>query len=152
MDQTNSLSKSFSHLSVGDQDTPSLTRVSCERDHFTDSDHNLLDAKLMRHFSAFQRFNEVPELPALLSILTLGDKRLVTFAEEEAEELLTKQPSINPVLQKAWKNSSFKEIRQLSEFFVATQLLFVPLTTIEGDLWPVVQTRRWFSALCYWDW
>ena len=131
MNPTNSLSEGFAYLSVGDQDTtPSLTQVSRERDHFIDKDHKLLDAKVMKTFSAFRRHNEEPDLPALLSSITRGDKRLVTLTEEGAEELLTSQPSINLVLQKAWTGASFKELRQLSEFFVATQPLFVPLIII----------------------
>ncbi len=121
MDLTGSLSEVFAYLSVGDQNpshdpifrdtTPFLTRVSREHDRFIDNDHKLLDAKLMKNFSAFRRHNEEPDLPALLSILTLGDKRLVTLTEEEAEELLASQLSINLVLQKAWKEASFKELR-----------------------------------------
>jgi len=116
MDPTGSLSESFADLSVGNQNAPCkpttlLARVSCERDLFINNDHNLvLNAKLMRHFRAFRRLNEVPDLPALLSIVTLGDKQLVTLTEEEAEELLTSQPSITLVLQKAWKEESFKEV------------------------------------------
>ena len=114
MDPTNSLSEGFAKLSVG---TPALTRVSPERDRFIDSDHKPLDAKLMKHFRLFRQLNEDPDLPELLSILTLGDKRLVTRTEEDAEELLTSNPSIKPLLQKAWKEASFKELRKLSEFF-----------------------------------
>ena len=80
----------------------------------------------MKTFSAFRRLNEEPELRALLSNITLGDKRLVTLTGAEAQELLTSQPSINLVLQKAWKEASFKELRKLSEFFVASQSLFEP--------------------------
>ena len=119
MDPTNSLSKGFADLSVGDVTT--LTRVSRERDNFIDNDYKSLDEWLMKTSSAFRKHNEVPDLALLLSIITLEDKRLVALTAEEAEELLTSQPSINSVLQwqKAWKISSFKEIRQLSESFVA---------------------------------
>ena len=113
-----------------------------------DDDHKPLDAKLMKLFSAFRRLDEEPYLPALLSVITLEDKRLVTLGYEEAEALLTRTSSINLVLQKAWKEGSFKEVRQLSEFFVATQPpFFEPLIIIEDVLWPVVQEKsRWFSA------
>jgi hypothetical protein len=81
-------------LSVGDLSPPhifrdttvSLAQVSCEHDHFIDNDHRPLDAKLMKHFSAFRKINKEPDLPALLSCITVGDKRLVTLTEEEAEE------------------------------------------------------------------
>ena len=107
----------------------------------------------MKTFSSFRKHNQVPDLAVLLSIITFGDEHLLTLTPKEAEEFLTSQQSINPVLQKAWKNSSSKEIRQLGESFVATQLLVVPLIIIAGVLWPVVrETRRWFSSLCYWDW
>jgi len=126
MDPTSSLSDDFTHLSVGDLNpphqpifrdtTPSLTRVSRERDRFIDDDHKPLDTTVMKLFSAFRKFNEEPDLPALLFITTVGDDRLVTLTEEKAEELLTRQPSINTVLQKAWKEASFKEVRQLGAF------------------------------------
>ena len=94
MDPTSSLSEGFAHLSVGDlnqlhedisQDsTPTLTRVSRDRDLFIDDDHKPLDEKIMRHFSAFCELNREPDLAALLSTITVGDDRLVTFSEEKA--------------------------------------------------------------------
>lgn len=114
MDPTDSLSEGFAYLSV---DTPALTQAPRERDRFTDSDHEPLDTKLMKAFSAFRRLDEEPEFPVLLAMLTLGDKRLVTLTEEEAEELLASYPSINPLLHEAWKEGSFKELRKLSELF-----------------------------------
>ncbi len=110
MDPTGSLSKGFADLSVGDQNPPrepifripSLAQVSRERDRFIDDDHKALDAKLMKTFSAFRNHNEDPDLSSLLSIITLGDKRLVTLAEEEAEELLTSQP-LWPVVRETRK-------------------------------------------------
>jgi len=78
-----------------------------------------------KHFSAFRKYNEEPDLPALLIfITTVGDDRLVTLTEEKAEELLTRQPAINTVLKKAWKEASFKEVRQLGAFFVARSRFF----------------------------
>ena len=149
MDPTKSLSKSFAHLSVGDRNpphdrntTPSLAQVSSERDLFIDHDHELLDAKLQKHFSAFRKLKEQPNLHALLFYLTSADKRLVTLTDDEAEELLMGQPSI----KQAWEKGSFKEIRRLSEVFIVTQPSFVHLIIIKGVLWPV-ETRRWFSAL-----
>jgi len=131
MDPTSSLSEGFSHLSVGDLNPPhgsvfrgALTRVSPERDLFTDDDHKRLDAKLMKTFSAFRKLNEEPELTALISNTTLGDKRLVTLTEEEAEELLTHEPSIRTVLQNAWKEGSFKEVRELGMFCVCHATCF----------------------------
>lgn len=136
MDPTSSLSEDFAHLSVGDlcpphkpifrDTTPSLTRVSRERDRFIDDDHKPLDTKVMKHFSAFQKFNEEPDLPALLFIITSGDDRLVDLKEEKAEELLTRQPAINRVLKEAWKEASFKEVRQLGAFCVSRSLFFSP--------------------------
>ena len=84
MDPTGSLSEGFADLSVGDQNAPhepttSLTRVSPERDRFMDDDHKPLDAKHMKTFRAFRRFDEEPYMPALLSVITLEDKRLVTL-------------------------------------------------------------------------
>ena len=128
MDPTGSLSEGFAYLSVGDQSPlsnvpdPVLTQVSCDRDLLTDNDHISLDAKVEKTLSAFRRVQEVPDLSLLLSYIAHGDKRLVSLAPDEAEELLASQPSICAVLQKAWKEASFKEVRQLGEFFVVTQL------------------------------
>ncbi|SRR6266508_1534328 len=134
MDPTKSLSEGFAHLSVGDLNplheaisrgtTPSLTRVARERDRFIDEDHKPLDAEIMETFSAFRRLNEEPGLPALLSFITIGDERLVSLSPRETGELLTRQPSITMVLQKAWKEASFKDVRQLGAFFVPRSLFF----------------------------
>ena len=136
MDPTRSLSEDFAHLSVGDLNppheamfwdtTPSLTRVSHKRDHFTDDDHKPLDAELMEHFSAFRKLDEEPGLLLLLCVITMGDKRLITLSRSEAEELLRRQPSINAILQKAWKEASFKEVRHLGAFCVPRSLFLNP--------------------------
>ena len=78
----------------------------------------------METFSAFRRLNEEPGLPALLANITIGDERLVSLSPREAGELLTRQPSITMVLQKAWKEASFKDVRQLGAFFVPRSLFF----------------------------
>jgi hypothetical protein len=132
MDPTNSLSEDFGDLLVSERDT--LTRVPPELDCYTEYENNQLDAKLTKVFSAFRMVNLDPDLPSLLSIITFGDERLVTLSVEEAEDLLTRQPSITRVLQKAWKINSFKEVRRLSESLVATQLQ--TLIIIQGILWP----------------
>jgi hypothetical protein len=155
---TRSLSEDFAQLSVGDLNpppifraTPSLARVSRERDLLTDDDHKPLDAELMKTFSAFRRHNEEPDLPALLSHITLGDKRLVTLPPGEAEDLLTRQTSINVVLRSAWKEASFKEVRQLGAFRVSTP--FLALIIIEEILWPLVrEAGRWSLRSFSWDW
>jgi hypothetical protein len=87
-------------------------RISLERDAFTDKDHQLLDAKILKVFSLFQEFNREPDLPSLLSNITL-DKRLVTLKSNEAEELIQQEPSIIEILRQGWKAASFKEVRQL---------------------------------------
>ena len=129
-----SLSEGFAHLSVGDLNpphelvsrdtTPSLTRVARERDRFIDEDHKPLDVEIMETFSTFRRFNEEPGLHALLSYITIGDERLISLSPRKAGELLMHQPSINMVLQKAWKEASFREVRQLGAFFVPCSLFF----------------------------
>jgi hypothetical protein len=134
MDPTNTLSEDFASLSVGNlnplqeaisQDTtPSLTRVARERDRFIDEDHKPLDAEIMETFSAFRTFNQEPGLPALLFVIISGDERLVSLSQRETRELLTRQPSITMVLQKAWTEASFKEVRQLGAFFVPRSLFF----------------------------
>ena len=134
MDPTSSLTEDLSNLSVGDgnarleaefPDTSTqLTRVSRERDVFFDDDHKIYDAKIMNTFSLYRKYNEVPDLPALLSHTTLGDKRLITLTPDEADELLTRESSIKIVLQRAWKEGSFKEVRQLGEFGVQYPPIF----------------------------
>ena len=166
MEPTSSLSEGFANLPVGDlpvnlahepivrDDAPSLARVSHERDRFIDDDHKPLDAQLMKTFSAFRELNKEPDFPALLSNVTLGDQRLVTHSLGEAEDLLKRQPSINTLLHKAWKEGSFKEVRQLGAFFVPQILSFERLIIIKGILWPVAQespSGKRFCALVYWD-
>jgi hypothetical protein len=137
MDPTSSLTKDLSHLSVSDGNAPpeaafpdtssQLTRVSRERDVFTDSDHTIYDAEIMNTFSLYRKHDEEPGLPALLSIITLGDKRLVTLTPGEADELLTREPSIMTVLQRAWKEGLFKEVRQLGVLGVQ----FIPISALK---------------------
>jgi hypothetical protein len=98
--------------------SPQLTRVSRERDVFIDNDHKIYDAKIMNTFNLYRKHSEEPDLPALLSHATFGDKRLLTVTPDEADELLTREPSIKIVLQRAWKGGSFKEVRQLGVFGV----------------------------------
>jgi hypothetical protein len=134
MDPTSSLSEDFAHLSVGDlnsshdgifrDDTSTLPRVSRDRDRFIDEDHKPLDANLMKAFSAFRRHNEEPDLPSLLCNITVGDKRLDPLSPNEAEELLRRQWSIKAILQKAWKDGSFKEVRRLGAFIVRSIICF----------------------------
>jgi hypothetical protein len=128
MDPTSCLTEDLSHLSVGDGNTPheaafpdtfsQLTRVSRERDVFIDDDHKIYDGKIMNTFNLHRKHNEEPDLPALLSITTLGDKRLLNLTPDEADELLTREPSIKMVLQRAWQEGSFREVRQLGVFGV----------------------------------
>jgi hypothetical protein len=132
MDPTSSLAEDLSHLSVGDENvppeadtSPQLTRVSRERDVFIDDGHKIYDAKIMNTFSLYRKHDEEPDLPALLSHTTLGNKRLVTHTPDEAEELLTREPSIKMVLQRAWKEGSFREVRQLGVFGVQ----FLPINS-----------------------
>jgi hypothetical protein len=123
MDPTSSLTEDLSHLSVRDGNaphevafpdaSPQPTRVSRERDVFIDDDHKIYDAKIMNTFSSHRKHDEQPDLPALLSLTTLGDKRLVTLTPDEADELLTREPSIKILLQRVWKEGSFRQIRQL---------------------------------------
>jgi len=54
--------------------------------------------KYMNTFSSHKKHDEQPDFPALLSLTTLGDKRLVTFTPEEADELLMREPSIKILL------------------------------------------------------
>ena len=134
--QDDSSSSGFADLSMGDLNsphapkirdtTPSLTQVSRERDRFIDEDHKPLDAEIMETFSAFRRHNEEPGLPALLSLITIGDERLVSLSPRETGELLTRQPSITTILQNAWKKASFKEVRQLGAFCVPRSLFLSP--------------------------
>ena len=98
--------------------TSALTRVSRERDVFTDDDHKALDAVILKTFRAFRVINEEPNLPALLTNITIDDERLTTFTRKEADELLTRETSIAKVLRNAWQAGSFKEVRQLGVYAV----------------------------------
>ena len=124
MDPTSSLTEDLSHLSVSDGNaheadtSPQLTQVSRERDVFIDDDHKIYDAEIMNTFSSHRKHDEEPNFPALLSNTTLGDKRLVTLTPGEADELLTREPSIKMMLQRAWIEGSFREVRQLGMFGV----------------------------------
>ena len=130
MDLTSSLTEDLSHLSVSDGNahkadtSPQLTQVSHERDVFIDDDHKIYDAEIMNTFSLYQRHDEEPDLPALLSYTTLGDKRIVTLTPGKAGELLTHEPSMKMVLQRVWIEGSFKEIRQLGMFGVQILIIF----------------------------
>jgi hypothetical protein len=107
MDPTSSLTKELSHLSVGDRNVPpeaafldtssQLTRVSCERDVFTNNDHKIYDAKIMNTFNLHWKHDEEPDLPALLSINTLGDKRLVTLMPDDDGSLPPSSTTMNNV-------------------------------------------------------
>jgi hypothetical protein len=134
MDPTSSLTEDLSHLSVRDGNaphevafpdtSPQPTRVSRERDVFIDDDHKIYDAKIMNTFSSHRKHDKQPDLPALLSLTTLGDKRLVTLTPDEADELLTREPSIKILLQRAWKEGLFRQIRQLGVFGVQFLSIF----------------------------
>ena len=136
MDPTSSLTEDLSHLSVSDENaphegafpgtspSPQLTRVSRERDVFIDDDHKIYDAEIMNTFSLYRKHDEEADLPSLLSITTLGDKRLVTLTPGEADELLAREPSIKMVLQKVWIEGSFREVRQLGMFGVQLLPIF----------------------------
>jgi hypothetical protein len=64
----------------------------------------------MNTFSLHQKHDKQPDFPALLSLTTLGDKRLVTLMPDEADELLMCEPSIKILLQRVWKEGSFRQI------------------------------------------
>jgi hypothetical protein len=135
MDPTSSLPEDFSHLSVVDlgaspssEDTPpdvtpTSNPVSPERDVFIDNDDQLLDDEIMETFSAFREFNKEPALHSLLHNIAFGDNRIVTLTPDEAKKLLATEPSIKPVLEAAWKEGSFRKVRQLS----ALSVIFYPL-------------------------
>ena len=119
MDPISSLTEDLSHLSVSDGNahkaafpdtSPQLTQVSRKRDVFIDDDHKIYDVEIMNTFSLYRKHDEEPNFPALLSNTTLGDKRLVTLTPGEADELLTREPSIKMMLQRVWIEGSFREV------------------------------------------
>ena len=138
MDPTSSLTEDLSHLSVSDGNapheaafpgtspSPQLTRVSRERDVFIDDDHKIYDAEIMNTFSLYRKHDEEPDFPALLSHTTLGDKMLVTLTPGEADELLTREPSVKMILRRAWIEGSFRAVRQLGMFGVQ----FLPIFNV----------------------
>jgi hypothetical protein len=127
-----SISNDFSHLSVGDlhassepSTPPALNRISLERDTFTDDDHKLLDEKIENSFSAFRKLNEEPDLPDLLSRVTMDNVRLTMLTPNQAEELLGREPSIAGLLRNGWQAGSFKEVRQLGVFPICSTSTFL---------------------------
>jgi hypothetical protein len=72
----------------------------------------------MNAFSLYRKHDEEPDFPALLFYTTLRDKRLVTRTPGETDELLTREPSIKMMLQRAWIEGSFRAVRQLGMFNV----------------------------------
>ena len=88
-----------------------LSRVSDERDRFTDSDHKSLDAETLNMSGPYQDIDyPLITLCGLLCCITEGDERLVALTLKEAVELL-KEPSIVATLWNAWREGSFKEVR-----------------------------------------
>jgi hypothetical protein len=95
---------------------PTPTQTSSKHD--VSINHGALDAQVERNFQLLRSLNQKPEWPALLSYITLADIRLESHTIDEAEGLLTRQPSIYVVLEKAWEEGSFEIVRQLGVFGV----------------------------------
>jgi len=75
----------------------------------------------------------LPHMPSLLCNITNNDKRLISLTTEEAEEMLSRHPSIVKLLKNAWHAESFKELRHLGAFlfivclFVQTLMLLLDI-------------------------
>ncbi|KAF8869574.1 hypothetical protein CPB84DRAFT_1818578 [Gymnopilus junonius] len=101
-------------MSVGDPPHQSNLLPQVTHDTLTDEQHNSLDKQITKTFKHAKQMNSEPDLDSLLSTITLGDKRLKTLDLIDAGKLLAKEPSIENLLRKAWKESSFKQVRQLA--------------------------------------
>jgi hypothetical protein len=115
-----SISNNFLQLSVGDSHvssepttTQALQPISLDGNVFADHNHKPLDAKILNRFCLYWEQKKEPDLPILLSNITLDDKRLVTLTTDDAEALLMRYPSITKLLRNTWQTGSFKELRQL---------------------------------------
>ena len=102
---------------------PTLARVSSERDVLID--HGALDAEVDTVFGFYREAKREPKWHGLLSNITLGDKRLRSHTIPEALDLLMRQPLIGAVLEKAWEDCSYKEVRRLGVFLCALRVVFL---------------------------
>ncbi|KAF8871491.1 hypothetical protein CPB84DRAFT_1854946 [Gymnopilus junonius] len=101
-------------MSVGDPPHQSNLLPQVTHDTLTDEQHNSLDKQIMKTFKHAKQMNSEPDLDSLLFNITAGDKRLKTLGQDDAAKLLAEEPSIENLLRKAWKESSFKQVRQLA--------------------------------------
>jgi hypothetical protein len=95
--------------------SPPLLCVSVDRDKHTDDNHKALDDAIINAFNGIAQ----PFWPAILSHITLVDKRLVVLTPDAAEGLLASTPAIEDMLQKAWDEGTFKDIRKLGAFLLS---------------------------------
>ena len=95
--------------------------------HDVSIDHRVLDEIINTTLGLFRSHGAEPNWPFVLSTIA-NDERLVSLTISGAKEQLERQPSINVVLQKAWEESSFKEVRQLGMFYVRYTSSFDSLT------------------------
>jgi hypothetical protein len=94
-------------------DARTLPRVSAHRYKLMDVDEKAMDKEAVDTFEGTTK----PKWPALLAIITLEDKRLVSLTQSAARELLQSYPAIEGMLQEAWNAGRFKEIRKLGAIF-----------------------------------
>ncbi|KAF8872391.1 hypothetical protein CPB84DRAFT_1967482 [Gymnopilus junonius] len=108
MISADSISQGFSYLTLQDSLTPVTDNT------LTDEKHKSLDEQIVRTFGLYKDLKRTPPLDSLLFNITAGDKRLKTLGQDDAAKLLAEEPSIENLLRKAWKESSFKQVRQLA--------------------------------------
>lgn len=117
-DRAGSLASDIAHFSINDSLavlSPALPRVPSTRD-LSDETHQDLDAAVLKGFKSDVKFNQEPDLASLLVNIVVNDRRLSSIPLEEAEELLEREPALTTMLQKAWSDRSFKEVRRLRTF------------------------------------
>ena len=103
------------HLSIVESSPPSampLSRIRPERD-LSDQEHRALDESIFRLFQQFAERKQMPPWDYLLCNIISGDERLRVMKVREAEELLKRESSLAMVLEKAWNDRTFKEVRRL---------------------------------------
>jgi hypothetical protein len=90
-----------------------IDRSSTSTRDLSDEEHQALDKEVLGSLQAFIQHGWTPNLDTLLFHVVNNDKRLKRLSATETKILLERESSLTPLLQKAWDDCSFKEIRLL---------------------------------------
>lgn len=104
-----------------------LAPVSAKRDNMTDGEHIDLDNSLLEDFENERANGQDPKWYLLLRCIAVEDSRLITLKRDDAINLIEKNPPLEDLLKKTWKEGNFKAIRRLGlcvhVYFVTSQLI-----------------------------